>query len=286
MNSSSSEPHSGHFLPELGVVDPAPSAAAAGLWRLEPGFRRGIACRGLHVVEQRQLVGDHLLGSAAEEALVGEPRQFDQPVALGPDGGELVAQFALQIGRRQGRLGGVAGEAGVVGGQPLVVARERLDLRQKAGDLLCGRYVHLILHGHIIPYNRRSNSAFRSDDASGGDRRYGLRKLCGQPFQQPEQLAALQLRQQFAAFIAAAMSDSAEPAGMANSTRPTSARMGRPEAVSPPTHAGPAGAASPAGTMALASAMPAAVTFIQLDVPLDLRGNLPGSSSLKRVTHL
>lgn len=94
------------------------------------------------------------------------------------------------------------------------------------------------------------------------------------------------MRQQFAAFIAAAMSDSAEPAGMANSTRPTSARMGRPEAVSPPTHAGPAGAASPAGTMALASAMPAAVTFIQLDVPLDLRGNLPGSSSLKRAIHL
>ena len=38
--------------------------------------------------------------------------------------------------------------------------------------------------------------------------------------------------------------------------------------------------------MALASAMPPAVTFIQLDASLDLRGNLPGSSSRKRAIHL
>lgn len=85
-----------------------------------------------------------------------------------------------------------------------------------------------------------------------------------------------------AALVAAAMSDSAAPAGMASSTRPTSARMGRAAAASPPISAeasagaGSRPAASPTGTMALASAMPPAVTFIQLDASLDLRGKPAG----------
>lgn len=92
---------------------------------------------------------------------------------------------------------GAAGLGGVAG-QPRVVARERLDLCQKAGDLLGGGYAHSVLHGHIIPCLRRSDCIFRSDDASGGDRRDGLGKLRGQPFEQLQQLPALDLRQQLA----------------------------------------------------------------------------------------
>ena len=83
------------------------------------------------------------------------------------------------------------------------------------------------------------------------------------------------------------MSDSEDPAGMANSTRPTSARMGSGPAGPLGAGASSAGsAAGAAGTMALAAAMPSRVTLTQPDVSEPFPGNRPGSSSRKTASHL
>ena len=109
------------------------------------GLLGGGVGRGLCAVEQGELLGDHLLGLAAEEARVGELDLLD-------DAGHL----ALELGDAGALRGGLGRKAGVLRRQLLVVARERLDLRPQKGYLPLGGHGAIgmsvcSVHGYIIP---------------------------------------------------------------------------------------------------------------------------------------